>query len=278
MNVKILDFLDKMASHQGKSLFELEKFFVNRNLKKHLKNKNSKYEFCLIAGCPRSGTTLLEALLSAHPKIKSPLTEIDFSSKRNFSKAIKRSLGCEIKRGDLEKTFKKFANKKYLILKRPVAIFYLDTLFRYFPQMKVIHIIRDGRDVVMSLNKSKHFGWPVQLGCRAWKRSIVLGKRYRNNQKYYEVRYENLVKEPVKTINKILKFLGKKRMKKERVLNHYKYIKNKKSLPVRGAGKPLYTSSIGKWKNEMIEEDKKTFKKIAGKTLIELGYEKDNHW
>jgi hypothetical protein len=39
-----------------------------------------------------------------------------------------------------------------------------------------------------------------------------------------------------------------------------------------------FKSVVNKWLDKMLEKDKQIFKKIAGKELIKLGYEKNNNW
>jgi len=38
------------------------------------------------------------------------------------------------------------------------------------------------------------------------------------------------------------------------------------------------TASLGRWQRDLDESDKRTFKRIAGPLLIELGYAKDDGW
>jgi hypothetical protein len=45
-----------------------------------------------------------------------------------------------------------------------------------------------------------------------------------------------------------------------------------------GIGSVFQTGQAGTWKNYFKEEHKKAFKKQLGSILIELGYEKDEHW
>jgi hypothetical protein len=42
--------------------------------------------------------------------------------------------------------------------------------------------------------------------------------------------------------------------------------------------RPLYTASIGRWKQDMSPEDKQAVKDVAGDLLIELGYATDREW
>ena len=152
-------------------------------------NKNIEKRVFLV-GCPRSGTTLLQSLLAAHPKITS-FPESDFlagvtslkpllrrfgiarrRASENFSSAL-RKIDC----GHLEHHKPKFSfllknyvqsfvsvldeatleqSKKIWIEKTPRHLHFVEEIERAVPDAKFIHIVRNGSDVVASMYEVTH--------------------------------------------------------------------------------------------------------------------------
>lgn len=100
----------------------------------------------------------------------------------------------------------------------PSDIFFLSQLFKMFPDAKVVHIVRDGREVVASARRR---GWgnhdfdhaaQWQEALRAYDRAF---QKHSNKQgQMYELKYENLVHQPKKELKTLLSFIGLKRAPK----------------------------------------------------------------
>ena len=259
----------------------------------------------IIGGCPRSGTTLARALIGIHPEIASPKKEYNIlmwikdkkilTNVFNFSKeeidTLKTNYEDHIQFAEnVLKLYMQKERKQFIAVKHPFHIIIIDELFRYFPNMKFIHVIRDGRDVSCSLrthpkrkivdgkitlNTTKNpFDWCI----RRWVSCINQGKKWMNSNNYFEIKYEDLVKDPVKTMEESFKFVGLEKVEKDELLNFYKYEKDAKHLQNIEIGEPIYEKTVGRWKNDMTEKEKEMFKHMAGNILIELGYEKDLDW
>ncbi|NEP76837.1 MAG: sulfotransferase [Okeania sp. SIO3B3] len=144
-----------------------------------------------LVGCPRSGTTLLQSLLAAHPQIVS-FPESHFCSAVFVSRTPRReklNLASKFARKKLEKFLRengKEEMKKYLpkfglfpsqyaysfinildiltqqqkksiwLEKTPGHIRYISYLEKWVKDAKFIHIIRNGADVVASLFEVTH--------------------------------------------------------------------------------------------------------------------------
>jgi hypothetical protein len=102
-------------------------------------------------------------------------------------------------------------------IKAPILIFSLEKIFRLFPEAKVIHIVRDGRDVHLSYKRihqsggfkfgpkgviTSAFYWVDGLRCIEWI------QRIQNKQMVYELRYEDLLNCPEDELLKLCFFLG----------------------------------------------------------------------
>ncbi|MGD1805918.1 sulfotransferase family protein [Dapis sp. BLCC M126] len=174
-----------------------------------------------IIGCPRSGTTLLRLILDSHPNIScGPETQ--------FLEDLQTIVGrhwIRIERYGFEKNYwyQKIGDffdsfqmeyaakrgKKRWAEKSPNYTMKLGFINALFPKSQFIHIIRDGRDVVASHRDR----WGYKAGIRSirtWrnhvKSAVKFGKKSPKNC-YYELRYEELVKNTEKTLLPLFEFL-----------------------------------------------------------------------
>ena len=163
--------------------------------------------------------------------------------------------------------------------------------------IKVIYIYRDGRDAIIS--KRKNFGitgvfgdknyWygPELFHVEKWFRSIevmsdVINFGYDN---IHVVKYEDLVENHVKEIKKIENFLDLKIDKN--YVNFYKDHKNEKNMSTEGAIGAEYAGlrpiepNSGNWKKEKHKDrllDVLSNYDDLEELLIDVGYESDKSW
>ena len=115
--------------------------------------------FVFIVGSPRSGTTILGELLEKHQHISQwyePYFVWDhfFRTAPDDERTAKDVLP-EVRRQIISR-FSNFKKKKkclVLIDKSPRNSLKIPFILELFPQAKFIHLLRDGRDVVLSINK-----------------------------------------------------------------------------------------------------------------------------
>lgn len=163
--------------------------------------------------------------------------------------------------------------------KTPAYMRYLRLLERVFPDAVYVHLIRDGRDCALSFLQmpdeapTRTWAHPQDAGGFAcqWVTEIrdarELGARV-GPPRYLEVRYEDLVTEPVRVVESVCEFAG---------------IAFEASMLEPGeaelAEKPHHRrlveppSKRRDWRNEMAATDVRAFESIAGNLLAELGYE-----
>ena len=97
------------------------------------------------------------------------------------------------------------------------------------------------------------------------------------------VSYENLKHDTKGILHRIIKELGfqpnpykiDNAICKWSVANYKKYFEDDKN-PLKE--RDVRTGSIGEWRSVLSEEQKKIFKKIAGDSIINFGFEEDNNW
>jgi hypothetical protein len=108
--------------------------------------------------------------------------------------------------------------------KAPRSIYLLAFLHAQFPQMKFIHVLRDGRDMALSQNQNqirKHgravLSWSERFFRSVPERSMLLWDRVNSQaadygetslrENYLRVRFEDLCAKPLETTVQILNFL-----------------------------------------------------------------------
>ena len=201
-----------------------------------------------VVACPRSGTTLLQLMLSAHPRMAIPPENrfvLDaWRSRRTFGNLKKREKRAELadwiiarpKFKDLK--LDKAEVKRAIIAgpptigsalgivlreyatangkprwgdKRPVYLNHLPWLLEMFPDAQFVHIIRDGRDCVASLKRMPWWKTGTIAAVSRWVQSMKMGERARSElrpDQYYELQYEHLVANPREELEKLCAFLG----------------------------------------------------------------------
>ena len=272
--------------------------------------------YAFIVGCPRSGTSLLQRMVDAHPVIA-------ITPETNWIARALAASHCDgdvpvtgdlVERvtthrrfGDLgidEVTARRLAGKADTFAAFVSAIFDLygqkqdkelvgdktpgyvrsiPTLNGLFPEARFAHIIRDGRDVCLSLlnwdklpkilgrlagsedyvfTAALFWEWNVRLGREA---GLGLGPRL-----YYELRYESLVRQPEATSAALCRFLDlpyDARM----VGFHEGRTRHEPGLSAKRAWLPV-TAGLRDWRRQMPPGDAARFEAVAGDLLEELGY------
>lgn len=99
-------------------------------------------------------------------------------------------------------------------IKAPVLIASIDRIRAVYPNSKIVHIIRDGRDVYLSYKKV-HDQTSVKFGPKTllenalyWVDGLRRIERYRGTHHVFELRYENLLGNPEGELKQLSDFLG----------------------------------------------------------------------
>jgi hypothetical protein len=165
----------------------------------------------------------------------------------------------------------------------------IPTLHALWPHAKFVHIIRDGRDVCLSVlnwNKAertvgRYASWeedPISTTALWWERKVrkaredgaALGPGL-----YQEMHYEDLVEDPERECKRLCEFLG---VAYDDAMIRFAEGKTKTDLPnARKTPKKAWlpiTSGMRNWRTEMPVKDVERFEAAAGNLLEELGYER----
>lgn len=230
----------------------------------------------LLSGFPRSGTTLLEQVLDAHPDLAS-------SEERDF---IGRKLFCEItaRRGKLPlidvlnelrvdqigaERQRYFRAMEYLLGeplrgrmhmdKNPAYNLTIPLMLRLFPETRLIIALRDPRDVVLScylrylpLNAVSVRFLDVERTASRYALDMTAWLKFRElvEVPWCEVRYENTVTNLESQARRALATLGLPW--DDQVLNYRQRLTSEKQVTspsYEAVAEPIYTRAIGRWKN-----------------------------
>ena len=157
--------------------------------------------------------------------------------------------------------------------KTPYYVLHIPKLLEWFPDAQIIHLIRDGRDVALSLFGRRHDFrvYNIYHAAKYWQQYVErgheLGNRVTKNQ-YIEVRYEDLLTQPVATMQKLFSFLG------EEYYDHLfdtRESSNPGKTPL--VHKPIQPDNTGKWRQRLTPGQIRVFEGAAGNTLAKFGYE-----
>jgi hypothetical protein len=183
----------------------------------------------VVYGAARSGTTYLIQILNRHP-------EVFISNETRIFVWLHQSLKVlpqqesifyrerELFLGYLRETYPELVRNFYRRLapeqvrwwgdKNPHYVSpenrgCLETILELFPEARFIHIIRDGRDVVMSGLRGR---WrDFERVHYMWKSHVDIGWGFGRSlpaDRYFELRYEDLVADDVAMARKLFDFLG----------------------------------------------------------------------
>lgn len=276
--------------------------------------------YVFIVGCPRSGTTLLQRLVNAHPDIA--ITPESHWIPRLYAKPwaitpdgrvkpklIRRLIGhpkfARLKIGPEEvarlsgngqpvsyenlvsRIFDVYGERQGKPLvgdKTPDYVRCIETLHSLWPCARFVHVIRDGRDVALSM-----MDWPkcrpkpgdfatwqedrVSTAALWWESNVRLGRQAGKTlgpKLYYEVRYESLVSRPAAESVALCAFLGVSYF--EAMLGfHEAPAASDPGLEARRAHLPV-TQGLRDWSAQLPPQDCERFEAAAGGLLEELGY------
>ena len=162
--------------------------------------------------------------------------------------------------------------------KTPVFVLKIDELASVFPESRFVHVIRDGRDVTLSVLSLDHPDHPhgVPAIAKAWAKWVRAGRRAGGRlgaERYREVRYEQLVEDPVAVLRGLCGFLE---LDYDPAMLRY-YEHGLDSIPAHERWQHPHVAeppSVGlrDWRKSMAADDLAAFEAIAGKSLADAGY------
>jgi hypothetical protein len=165
--------------------------------------------------------------------------------------------------------------------KTPNYVHIYQQLRRLFPDLRLIDMIRDGRDVACShLSLAREHGekWVARSAPAAaawWRDSILKGREAKAalGHQYIQVKYEDLVSSPEEILRKICDFADLDY--DERMLHYEGIVRIPDESPFGSAFERVQQGLQKKardWRAELTPEEIGAFEAVAGAELEELGY------
>lgn len=286
-----------------------------------MKHNNSPI---FIVGCGRSGTTLLRLMLNKHSKIAIPEEtwyfpyldkqkqnilqsgEGDWKARvANYIFANTRTHFPDLKKEQLESELQNLTPNDWPAIvsavnsrfakeekkprwgdKTPGYVTHLPLLKKLFPDAYIVHIIRDGRDVIPSILKYWSVGPQTNSYLETalyWKKHVSKGIKegplYFKNQ-YMELKYEDLIQDPEKKLRELCKFI--KEDYEEQMLDTFEDAS--KYVPKwewhQNTSNSISAERISVWKTNINLYQLALFNLTCGNLIKKLKYEPQNsiHW
>ncbi|MEM1253015.1 MAG: sulfotransferase [Cyanobacteria bacterium P01_H01_bin.21] len=265
-----------------------------------------------LVGCPRSGTTLLQQMLDAHPDVAiAPEThfirnfwlkreqygdltddvnyqalldaigkipefaemELSFEAFQDAAKTVDRNYAALLDL--LLEQFRQSRNTKIVGEKTPNHLLYMQTLQEFFPTARFIHIVRDPRAVVNSWKTVPWSTGSISGNAEVWRRYMATARQSPPaNGAIFTLHYEQLVAESEDCLRKLCHFLDLPFDAKmlDYHANHSKRV-NVAREPWKGnAVRPVNNKSLTRWQQELSKAEIANIESVAGEEMCQLGY------
>lgn len=160
--------------------------------------------------------------------------------------------------------------------KTPQSAEVLPTLMEVFPKAQLVHLLRDGIDVVVSFREAglvQDFRESAALWTERGTVCRELGDQYPDQ--YREIRYEDMVTQPEKVLPPIFEFLGL--TWDPEFIDRTEHVKAMGDVPTRehhkAVFKPLSADSIGKGRRALTPAEHRLLAECMNEPLIRFEYE-----
>ena len=283
----------------------------------------SEYPAPFVVGVGRSGTTLLRLMLDAHPDLAIPPETYFGPAVAAFERegtggAVDAILGSQLwpdcglaaaefrervarrRPSDVADLLRAFyelyaekSGKRRWGDKTPHYVEAMSMIRNVFPEARFVHIVRDGRDVALSLTPLWFSPGDVSAVAEFWSRTLISARRQARELpagSYVEVRYEDLVREPAAVLKGLCEYLeldwspsmleyhrqAPLRIASESAerQRNGRTISSRQRIGIHElVGHPPRADRIGRWQREMTAADRRAFEAVAGETLEAFGYE-----
>ena len=254
--------IDYNFQNEEEKYNKISKLFRENKIKDLLTKNNYQKNIIFICGMPRSGTTLLEQIVSTHSKVFA-LEETDFLNQiiinENLLDKVSSIEKIESSKNEVFDNYtnliKKFDTNKNILTDKSLFNFqYIGLIKVFFPDSKVIVLKRNFENNFLSIYKnyfqSENMKWTfnkdeIKKFYNLFNKYIDLWKEIYPSF-FIEVEYEKLVTDNSKEIKRVIKFCDLDW--EEDCLNYHK--KNTSPIStasINQANKPIYKDSLNKY-------------------------------
>lgn len=161
--------------------------------------------------------------------------------------------------------------------KTPYNIFYLDQILEDFPNAQFVYIHRDGRDASAEFLDSAFGPTNIYSAARIWrdgqKAALAFRKKLSDDQ-WFNIKYEELVLEPVDHLQRLCTFLGEEYTDKLMAFHTTATAKRRGATKDNWAlAHPITDRHVGIYRSQLSLRDQKIMSWVAGDILRELDYD-----
>jgi tetratricopeptide (TPR) repeat protein len=231
---------------------------IKKNSLKNLNLSNTLNPIFII-GMPRSGTSLIEQIISSHSKVMGA-GELIYVDQLGRNIAAEKPLIStkeliNFRKKYLEKLEKVSDGKLNVTDKMPLNFMYVGLIYSAFPNAKIVHVKRDFAATCWGCYKknfsTKALGFSYNLSdlVRYYELYEELMQFWENQyeKQIYNLNYETLVNNQDKETKKLIKYLGLDW--EEACLSPQNNKRNVSTASVGQIRKKVYQGSSEKWKN-----------------------------
>lgn len=252
----------------------------------------------LIVGCARSGTSILGELVAAHPEVKyifeaHSIWELGGLGENDSHRLTARNATPVVSQQVREWFQAQSEGSPVLLEKNPRNILRVPYVHAIFPEARIIHIVRDGRDVACSMvpgcgreewGHLKPPSWRelfknysgVERCARAWKDILEIGLQDLGTIPHMQVRYEDLLANPAAQAARILGYIGLEMH--PQVQAFCQRIANDTSSPYHAKNQDSWYENdhrlrIGRWRENLSTQEQASITDLLSPVLARLGYD-----
>jgi len=274
-----------------------------------------------VVGVPRSGTTLLAAMLAAHSRLScGPETRffhflgktdpgqlceaqlwpekavgflfstklVDIPVPKHYSLTREQIYAYLKERPTTVPVILSSLTEQYMyregkcrwVEKSPEHLMYIHDIRRYFPQSPIIRIMRDPRDVALSLVKAPWAPPNFLEALMFWRKYDEHSAMFfQQDHNCYTIYYENLVAATERELGRLCSFIGEEY--EHQMLDTSKSASKvvaEKEIWHRIVHKPVDKKRIQVWKKELPKEQNRLAEALIGDRLLTYGYQCDERF
>ena len=213
----------------------------------------------MVIGMPRSGTTLTEMILAAHPKVSGVGESTTFGRlvHRNPADRLRDRALINAYRDEYVGMLRRCApdpGADRIVDKMPENYIFLGLAVRMLPGLRVVHCRRDARDTCLSI-----YFQQFSPGIKYARDLVAIARQYREYDRLmrhwsdaldtpiFESVYEDLTADPEPRVRALLDHLGVPFH--PACLEHHKNRKDVQTASIAQVRRPIYKTSRRRWKN-----------------------------
>lgn len=277
-----------------------------------------------LVGHPRSGTTWVYDILTAHPQVTGVLESWIFTPSLGIARLFRpeqwqpeelgrqrevhggRPIGLSqmVTRDELAAEVRQFTGRlmaralrpehRFLVEKTPTPYTDVGVVREVFPGARFVHVLRDGRDVAVSLAAAARAwnpGWRMFAGgrglaryrgllnaARSWQATVHATQEVGRHlgDRYLEVRYENLRATPYRSIQALFDFCGVPSSEDE--VQRIAAVTDFGRHADVGEDRFRRRGEVGGWRERFNRVDAAVFEAGSRGGLAAAGYERGRGW